>query len=655
MLFRAILALETATAFARRCLYGVAYSQVFPGPEPTQARFVWSCDVPEISRQAAQVGVIGFATLLPDELTWPSAMKPESFGPALRALWKKARQHRPLPPAAILLGAAHRRDIPFHVLGGNVIQLGEGRFQHRIWSTVTSATSRVADRLCKDKLATNRLLADLDLPVPPQRLVSSVKEALAAAKAIGYPVVVKPLGGNIGKGVSANLKGRDEIAGAFQRARLVGSQVIVESYVEGQDYRLLVVGGRVTAAALRVPARVTGDGKQTIGALIDHLNSDPLRDGFRRWPVPLDQELNRLLERAGYELNTVLPEGEVIQLRSAANVSKGGSAIDVTEDVHPDNAHMAIRTVEAIGLDVAGVDFLTQDIAKSYRKVGGGIVEVNSRPGLSSHTWPVVGPSRDVAGAILETMFPPGQRSRVPLAIVAAASQSGPALAARVSALLDRAGIVSAVAPEPAGVEADGAENDALPEAIRKPVRDPRLEALIHTRSLNGIAERGLNASSFDVATVLEFDGSDAARIALDILLRADGGGIVLSADRALPEDVLSGIAAKRLVLVSTDPLNPALQRHLAIGGQSVFASGIGMEIALSIVNLPGDEATSPRIIATLPAATPPHLVEGVAMATAVALGVCPSSQTVCAILQEALNDGLIDTRVASASGGPAA
>ena len=616
MLFQATLALEAAMAFARRCLHAVAYSEILPGPAPERAAYVWSSDLPELSQDAARVAFIGFANLLPDELTWPSTTEPEDFSLVFRELMKQARKYRPLPPAAVLLDAAYRRNIPFHIVGGNVIQLGEGRFQHRIWSTVTSTTSRVADRLCRDKYATSRLLADLDLPVPPQRLVSSAKEARAAAEDIGFPVVVKPLGGNTGKGVSANLKATAEVAGAFRRARQIGSEVIVERFVEGQDHRILVVGGRVAAAALRVPPSVTGDGRRTIGELIDLLNGDPLRDGFRRCQVKLDEELSRLLERAGYELATVLPQGEVFQLRSTANVSMGGSTIDVTEELHPDNAEMAIYAVEAVGLDVAGVDFLTTDISRSYRDVGGGIVEINSRPGLRPHIWPVTGQSRDVAAAVLDTMYPPGARSRVPLALAIGSPDASRALAERTRSLLEGAGITSCALPRKTATQGQ----DSLAQDISRPVRDPRMEACVCARPFRDIGENGLAFSSYDSAAILDPSDSETMQAVSDILLRADGGTIVLSADGDLPEAVLSRAGTERLFLVSGSARNPLLKDHLGKGGAGLFVRGKGAKITIAAANLPSADGSSPQTIAKLPASTAPHLIEEIMLAVALTL-----------------------------------
>ena len=627
LVFQAMLAVETAAARAMRRLQDIEHCQIVREPDSRRARFVWSCRLPEISRRAAAVGLTGVTELLPDELTWPSAVAEQGFDPALASLLKAARRERPLPPAAVLLDAAERKGIPWERIGGNVIRLGQGRFQGRIWSTVTSNTSRVGDRLSQDKVATHRVLDDIGLPVPRQIGAGSVRAAKTAAEEIGYPVVVKPLGGNTGKGVSANLKTAREIPPAFKRAREVGSDVVVESFVAGDDYRLLVVGGRVAAAARRVPPSVTGDGKLTIAELIEALNADPLRDNFRRARIKLDQELNRLLELAGYKLSTVLADGESFRLRSTANVSTGGFTMDVTDILHPDNADMAIRAAEAVGLDVAGVDFLTTDIAQSYRQVGGGIVEVNSRPGLRPHIWPVSGASRDVGGAVLETMFPPGEQGRVPVAIVAGAAAPGLAVAERSAALLRRAGIVPALLAEderPASdrdAEAAAARVSQRAEAIRRRLSDPRLAAMIRAVAPSDVARHGLLTDACATAVVMDAgDDSEAERLGRDIVRRATEGAVIQPAEIELPADLTAWIGTERLMLVAANGETALLRRHLAAGGRAVLVENGSAAIAISLADASAADPTDAMTVATLPPGTPQDAVDVEAFAVALAL-----------------------------------
>jgi cyanophycin synthetase len=223
-----------------------------------------------------------------------------------------------------------------------------------------------AVELASDKEETNNILRDLGLPVPKQRLVQNSSDAKRAAEQIGFPVVLKPLAGNHGRGVSVNLKTTDEVEVAFDKSREHGHNVIVESYLEGHDHRLLVVNGTFVAAAKRVPGHVVGDGRQSIEQLVEIVNKDPRRGvGHEKvlTRLELDEQAKRLLEKLGYDCDTVPKEGEIVYLRSTANLSTGGTAIDVTDTIHPDNREMAIRTINAIGLDIGGVDFLTKDIS----------------------------------------------------------------------------------------------------------------------------------------------------------------------------------------------------------------------------------------------------------------------------------------------------
>ena len=344
------------------------------------------------------------------------------FREELHGLIKLSQRRAFGPSTGSLVGAAEQRNIPWLRLNKySLVQFGHGVHQQRIQATVTSQTKHIAVEISCDKEDTRNLLNDMGLPVPRQYMIYSQRQAVRSAERIGYPVVVKPLNANHGRGVSINLTTPEQVEVAFDTARKYGTgrAVLVESYISGFDHRMLVVNGELVAVAKRVPGHVVGDGKHTIAQLVDIVNEDPRRGvGHEKvlTRLELDDQANRLLAKAGYDAETVLPDGEAFFLRSTANLSTGGTAIDLTDVVHPDNRAMAIRAIQSVGLDVGGVDFLTDDISQSYKDIGGAIVEVNAAPGFRMHVAPSEGQPRDVAGKVMDMLFPPGTPSRIPIA-----------------------------------------------------------------------------------------------------------------------------------------------------------------------------------------------------------------------------------------------
>ena len=364
-------------------------------------------------------------SLIPADLRPPEAPEgqtPFNFQTELDELIAFAQRRQLGPSTGALVRAAEARDIPWMRLNDfSLVQFGQGKYQKRIQATVTSETRHIAVEIASDKEETNRILGELGLPVPRQRLVRTPDAAAAAAARLGYPVVVKPLDANHGRGVSLDLKTDDEVRGAFEKAREHSRSVIVENFLTGFDHRMLVIGGELVAVAKRVPGHVIGDGVNTIAGLVALVNSDPRRGiGHEKvlTRIELDPQADRLMASRGATKDTVLPLGEVFFLRGTGNLSTGGTAIDLTDVVHPDNRDMAVRAAKAIGLDVCGVDFITADVSQSYREVGGGICEVNAAPGFRMHVAPTEGKPRDVAGPVIDMLFPKGAASRIPIAAI---------------------------------------------------------------------------------------------------------------------------------------------------------------------------------------------------------------------------------------------
>jgi len=618
VLLQAILAVEDSMAYAMRRLDGVAFSGFIAGSSPDRAILAWSCRNPEISRRAAEVGLTGVGELLPEALQPRSGASKDSFKTAYRSLWKFASQQKHDYNSAIVVQAAERRGIPWEPISGWFLRLGQGKFQHRINNSVTENTSFLAQRFSRDKQITNRLLADVGVPVPRQENPGNIDEALSAAKRIGYPVVVKPLNGNSGKGVCAGLKAPEEIAPAFEHASRFGDGVIVESFVEGQDHRLLIVDGRLVAATKRVPPFVTGDGRRTIGNLVKELNSDPRRDGFTLVRVVLDQELDRLLSKAGYTFETVLAKHEPFFLRSMSNYHAGGTTTDVTDQVHPDNSMMAVRAAAAIGLDVTGVDLVITDISRSHKEVGGAIVEVNARPGFDLHTWPSEGKPRDAAGAVIETMLPPGVQGRVPVALAVGKRGPGSRIAHALDDILRSAGItVGLLSRDGAFVDGEpaGPEEATRRQATQFLLRHPYVEAVVSAVSPLQAKRQGLVHDSCDVAAIIDTGSDDdieEVRQGLEVAIRATRGKLVVDAESELALSVVCDLDPERLVMVSVNADKAALRQWQAAGGATatiardygkqfiVLTDGGGTVLSVPVATVPAlADSASSRLLQT--------------------------------------------------------
>ena len=278
---------------------------------------------------------------------------------------------------------------------------------------MTSMTSALAVDIAGDKKMTNQLLASAGLPVPRSEVVRSEDEAVAAAKRIGFPVVTKPLDGNHGRGVGLDLRTERAVRTGFRRALKEARRghVVVESFVTGDDYRVLVIGGRMVAIAERVPAHVIGDGRHSVRWLVDKANQDPRRGiGHEKvlTRIKIDEAAEELVKKQGFGLDDVPPKGATVLLAATGNMSTGGISIDRTWEAHEDNVEIAEEAARVVGLDVAGIDFLAPDITQPVRETGGAIVEVNAAPGFRMHTHPTEGEPQYVAKYVVDGLFPPG-------------------------------------------------------------------------------------------------------------------------------------------------------------------------------------------------------------------------------------------------------
>ena len=506
--------------------------------------------------------------------------------------------------------AARRRGIPVRRVGGtSMLRLGYGRNRRLLCAALTQQTSAVAVDVAADKMLAKQLLADAGIPVAEGIVAASAEEAVRALGVLGPPVVIKPLRGSQGRFVTVGVRTPHEAITAFERAGGTGGgavRVLVERFVTGQDYRVLVIDGRVAAAAQLHPASVTGDGTHTISQLVARVNADPRRgDGHARalTRIVLDDEVMRHLDAAGLDGGSVPAPGQVVALRQNANLSTGGTSRDVTDLVHDDVAALCVRASAAAGLDICGVDLRAADIsapldtapagaglagaasAGAHDRTGVAVIELNACPGLRMHLTPAQGRPRDVAAAIVDTLYPPGDQARVP--VISVTGTNGKTTTVRmVGHVLSQAGLRVGMATTD-GVYSGGRlvyDADASgPRSAEMVLDDTSVEAAVLETARGGILRGGLGYDRADVAVVtnitadhLGTDGVDdmtelihvKALVAEEI--RA-GGTVVLNADDPAVAGLADRAAVRRndpvIRFFSQQPGNPVLERHKRAGG----------------------------------------------------------------------------------------
>ncbi len=414
------------------------------------------------------------------------------------------------PSTQAIIDEAVSRDIPWIRLNSaSLVQLGQGVHAQRIRATMTSRTGALAVDIAGDKDLTGTLLAAAGLPTPKQETVRTVRGAVEAARRIGFPVVVKPLDGNHGRGVCLDLQSDEQVTAAFEVAREQSRRgwIVVESFVTGKDYRCLIIGGRMQAIAERVPAHVVGDGERTVRQLVEATNADPRRGvGHEKvlTRIRLDGAAEEVLAGQGLGLDDVPAEGVMVKLALTGNMSTGGISVDRTFEAHPDNVEIAEEAARMVGLDVAGIDFICPDISAPVRETGGAIVEVNAAPGFRMHTHPTVGVPQFIAKPVVDLLFPPGAAARVP--IVAVTGTNGKTTTARMIAhifkgLGRKVGMTSTdgvVIDERLVIKADASG----PKSARMVLMNPRVDFAVMEVARGGILREGLGYDRNDVAVV---------------------------------------------------------------------------------------------------------------------------------------------------------
>ncbi|MCL4757891.1 MAG: ATP-grasp domain-containing protein [Rhodocyclaceae bacterium] len=483
--------------------------------------------------------------------------------------------------------AAARLGVPVWYDGPQQHYLGDGRHASLTSPTVTGRTSRVGGDLCSDKRLTVRRLAACAVPVPRQATAGTVEAAVEAALHIGWPVVVKPQQGMKGKGVTVNLRSVAAVRRAYAAARPFGSEIVVERFIRGADHRLLVIGGRFVAAVRRVPPYLVGDGSKTVRQLIADANRQDRRDGMWLYVLNLDAEMRATLATLGLAPDSVPDKGRRFRLRRVASHSLGGTTVDVTDRVHPDNRAMAEAAARACLLDVAGIDFMTPDIGRSWREGVGAVIEVNKGPGFSLHVMPNQGKPRDVSRHLVRSVHPARSPGLVPRFLVA--GEGGEGVARSLSARLEQSGhCTGRLCGNEAAVDGRVFTEPGAQRAAERLFSLPDVDAVVVEQSLKALAGEGSMVERYAVGVITDaggdtsvleevlLDGSAAERV-LDLVVWLSSV-VVIDAAQARLRAHTSRLAATQVGWVWSEAGAPAgLAAHLEAGG---FAVGFEADAA---------------------------------------------------------------------------
>ncbi len=496
------------------------------------------------------------------------------------------------PSTGSLVDEAVSRDIPWIRLGTNsLIQLGYGVNQVRFQATITQNTSNIAVGIACNKELTKQMLGDASMPVPKGDICVDEEDLQACIDRIGYPIVIKPLDGNHGKGASINVKKWADAVEGLEFAKKYSRKVIVERYITGFDFRVLVINNQVVAAAQRVPAHVKGDGKQNIQELIDTENLDPRRGyGHENMltEIAIDRDTTDLLEKLGYTLETIPKKGEIVYLKSTANLSTGGTSIDVTDMVHPENIFLAERVSRVIGLDVCGIDIMAPNLTQPLKESGGSILEVNAAPGFRMHLAPAEGLPRNVAAPVIDMLYPPGKASRIP--IIAVTGTNGKTTTTRLLAHM-----VKNVGYRVGFTTSDGiyVQNHMLekgdttgPVSAEFILKDPTVEFAVLETARGGILRAGLGFSRCDIGVITNIredhlglndieNLEDLARVKSVVVrsIKRDGWAVLNAED---PWCVKIGAEMQcNVAYFAMDENNPVLKAHTKKNGiAAVYENG---------------------------------------------------------------------------------
>ena len=412
------------------------------------------------------------------------------------------------PSTGALVEEAESRNIPYIRLNDqSLVQLGYGVYQKRIQATTTANTNMIAVDIAANKHATKKLLGDMGVPVPKGYRIRDIDELEKTLESVGYPAVIKPLDGNHGRGATVGIKTLEAAQTAFEKAKEYSRYVIVEQQLQGSDFRALVVNNRLIAVAERVPAHVVGDGESTIEQLIEKTNADPRRGyGHEKvlTQIETDGQTMRCIRSSGYELDSVLPLDEILYLKTTANISTGGTAIDRTDEVHPHNAFLFERIARIIGLDVAGIDVISPNVSDKLSENGGGIIEVNAAPGFRMHLAPSEGIGRNVAEHVIDMLYPTGSPSRIP--IISITGTNGKTTVTRLIAHVLRGGGLTVGYTTTDGTYIQNQQivqgDNTGPVSAQLVLKDPTVQVAVLETARGGIIRAGLGFDHCDIGVV---------------------------------------------------------------------------------------------------------------------------------------------------------
>jgi cyanophycin synthetase len=518
--------------------------------------------------------------------------RPFDLAAALKEVSELDEDIRLGPSTGSIVRAAIARGIPYRRLtDGSLTQFGWGSRQRRIQAAEVDSTSAIAEAIAQDKDLTKELLAAVGVPVPAGRPVHDVEDAWQAMQELGGRVVVKPLDGNQGKGVTVNIATRAQLDLAFEAARAVSSKVLVERFIPGNDFRLLVVGSRLIAAARRDPPYVIGDGVHTVAQLVELVNRDPRRSSGHATSlsfIKLDHIALARLALQGLEPGSVPASGARVVLRNNANLSTGGTATDVTDDVHPEVAARAVEAAQAVGLDICGVDVVCRTVFAPLEQQGGGIVELNAAPGLRMHLSPSFGKGRNVGQAVITTMFEPNQDGRIP--VVAVTGTNGKTTTAKLIAHLLAASGLRVGVTGTDGIYVSGRCIDdgdcSGPKSARNVLLHPDVDAAVFETARGGILREGLGFDRCDVAVVTNIGAGDhlgmnyietpqqlAAVKQVIVHNVSELGTAVLNADDPLVAAMADGCPGS-IIYFGNSSQQALIAQHRAQGGRVVYRDG---------------------------------------------------------------------------------